>query len=100
MDSAEDTQVGTQGIDFWSLLIIYLVEIIGAILFAIYRMANFTHAGDTDFGRSILAKTILSSGIFMWIFPVIWVPMDVLLSGHSDLAKTINLYVLTGTSSY
>ena len=28
--------------------------------------------------------------MFMWVLPILWVPMDVTLSGHSELAKTIN----------
>lgn len=86
--------------DFYSLLIIYVVEIIGAIVFAIYRMAYFSHKGDTEFGRLVLSKVYISLGMFMWVFPVVWVPMDVLLSSHSDTARTINMIIIQSTSGY
>ena len=83
LEDASDQSASSLGIDYWSLLGIYLVEISCVVVFSIYRMANFIHSKDTKFGQSRKAKCFVSMGIFMWVFPIIWVPMDVLLVKHN-----------------
>mmetsp|Transcript_21313 Transcript_21313/g.26219 ORF Transcript_21313/g.26219 Transcript_21313/m.26219 type:complete len:98 (+) Transcript_21313:202-495(+) len=59
-------------------------------------MVNHAHAGDNTFGRSCKARTSVVVGIFMWVFPILWVPIDVLLNNHSSMSKTINDWTMTG----
>ena len=88
------------GTDFWSLLAISAIEIGCGLIYAIYRMANYAHAGDNEFGRSRFARISVSMGIFMWTFPILWVPVDVLLSQHSDTARNINYWIVMCVQYY
>ena len=82
------------GLDFWGLLLISLIEIICSLFFAFYRMLFFAHKDDTRFGVSKLARSIIVGGMFMWVIPIVWIPVDILLSLHSDLSRKINFYVI------
>lgn len=82
------------GLDFYFLLGIYVVEVMCGLFFSFYRMAHYAHAKDTQFGKSCFARFIIVVGIFMWIIPILWIPMDVLLSQRSDLAREVNSWVI------
>ena len=81
------TNDASLGFDYWSLLAISVVECVFGLLYAIYRYANYTHPRDIEFGRGKLAKISVIIGIFLWILPTLYVPLDVLLSSHSDLSR-------------
>ena len=82
------------GLDFYFLLGFYIVELICGMIFAFYRMAHYAHAKDTQFGKSCFARLIIVVGIYMWIVPILWVPMDVLLSQRGEYAREVNLWVI------
>ena len=88
------------GINYWSLMAIYVVEIICAVIFSIYRMAYFSHSKDTEFGKSKKAKIIVSTGMFVWALPIVWVPMDILLNNHSGISATFNYYITMVIEAY
>ena len=79
---------------------IYLVEILCAIIFSIYRMAYFSHSKDTEFGKSKKAKIIVSTGTFIWALPIVWVPVDILLNNHSDISASFNYYTIMVIEAY
>ena len=90
----EPAHGATKGIDFYALVGIYCIEILCGLAFSIYRMANKAHAGDNDFGRATWVRAIVVFGIFIWVLPVIWVPIDILLSEHSSIARSWNRLIL------
>ena len=79
---------------------IYVVEIICAVIFSIYRMAYFSHSKDTEFGKSKKAKIIVSTGMFVWALPIVWVPVDILLNNHSGISATFNYYIVMVIEAY
>lgn len=85
---------GVTGMDFWSLVLISAVEILCGLIFAFCRMLYFAHKDDTKFGASATARTIVVMGMFMWVIPILWMPLDVLLSLHSATARDVNLYAV------
>lgn len=62
-----DSSEGVSGLNFWALIGIYSVEIVCALLFAIYRYANFSHARDTYFAKRKCTRTIIILGMFLWV---------------------------------
>ena len=88
---------GVNGIDFWSLLLISVIEILCGLLFCFCRMIFYAHKDDTSFGSSKFARIMVVIGMFMWVLPILWVPIDVILSLHSDTARTINFYIIMST---
>ena len=97
----ETTEQGASaGLDFWFLLGIYIVEMLCGAIFAVYRMATYAHSKDTPFGQSCCARASITIGIFAWVLPILWVPMDVLLSQRNDLARDINDWALNGIQMY
>ena len=88
-----------KGSDFYALLVIYVIEIFCGTIYSFYRMVNFAHSGDTVFAKSRCARITIWLGMFMWVLPIIWVPLDVLLSSHSELSRLINDWCLILSNS-
>ena len=57
-------------------------------------MLYFAHKDDTNFGVSKFARGVIVGGMFMWVLPILWIPVDVLLSLNSDTARSINFWLI------
>ena len=55
------------GMDFYVLLTVYIVAMICGIFFSFFRMKTHAHAGDTVFGKSRFARTMVVIGVFLWV---------------------------------
>ena len=93
-EGADGELFGVTGMDFWSLALISIIEILCGLIFAFCRMLYFAHKDDTNFGASKSARTMIVIGMFMWVLPILWIPMDVLLSLHSETARNVNFYFI------
>ena len=77
-------------------MVIFGVEVICALIYAFYRMIYFAHSKDTEFAKSKLAKFFVFAGMFLWAVPIVWIPMDVILSNHSEFSRTANKWITIG----
>ena len=57
------------------------------IFYALYHVANYAHPGDTNFGRSKLAKIYSMFGIVMYLTPIMFVPVDCEMGTRGESAK-------------
>ena len=80
--------------NFWSLLGISFIEILCGFIFVLYRYAHHSHAGDNNFGRTKIARVIVTLGMYMWVIAILWVPVDCLFSLKSSLTRSLNWYSL------